>query len=154
MCVSNRITNENTCNVLKTNSVKNIGYTATSVSFCFQKQCERQEKKSGFKVVNFTLWNIAYFYLVHNSLPFCSSDFFHACSTCCHLCFFPEECVHGVTVMSLSTFPNTMSRNVCNYVCLSSVVQSSFLFMQLLSSFFVIKKTDLKQFYLYFLYCW
>lgn len=55
MYVSNRITNENTYNVLKTNSVNNIGYTATSVSFCFQKQCERQEKNSGFKVVNFNL---------------------------------------------------------------------------------------------------
>lgn len=55
MYVSNRITNENTYNVLKTNSVNNIGYTATCVSFCFQKQCERQEKNSGFKVVNFNL---------------------------------------------------------------------------------------------------
>lgn len=28
----------------KTNFVENIEYTATSLSFCFQKQCERQGK--------------------------------------------------------------------------------------------------------------
>lgn len=42
--IPNRITFENIYNVLKTTSMKNIANTAVSVSFCFQKQYESQEK--------------------------------------------------------------------------------------------------------------
>lgn len=61
------------------------------------------------------------------------------------LCFVPEECLNSVNVMSFSIFPSTMSRNVCNFVCLSSVIQSSH-FVQLLSSFFCNKQNWLKPF--------
>lgn len=112
-------------------------------NFLFSKTVWKARKKSGFKVVILICETLPFFILFIIHYHF-APLIFHACSTCCHLCFFPEEHVHGVTVMSLNTFPNTMSRNICNLVCLSSVVQSSFKFMQLLSSFFVIKKTDLK----------
>lgn len=92
---------------------------------------------------------------IHVSLPLCFTGFFHACNTSCHYSALslPEECLNSVNVMSFSIFPSTVSRSVCNFVCLSSVVQSSY-FVQLLSSFFVINKTDLNHFYLYFLYYW
>lgn len=66
--------------------------------------------------------------------------FFHTCSTCCHLCFLPEECVHGVTVMSLRTFPNTMSRNVCKFM--SFICCSKFILVHAISVFIFCNKEN------------